>query len=277
MMLRPTSWSRKSKAFAAVFLVLLMWAPSGVSVEQLPVVTGHSTFFNGDVYDRCLASVAGILRSRVMWFNDMVLTETYGGKGTFVYITEDGAPDPTKQNVLLSEGVFFDFVDPNGARWHVEEAYMDYGGSTTYPGPNNVQDWTADTIRDAGKPVEKQRYYVWFVELSERPVYDQFAPPMGDANYHTFYNFLVLVDTCKFNNNTATRRALEWHTGLEAGHPVGELDHKHESWNANVWVGTRPVVVPGGVSNQTASWQSNWAAEGGAQRDSGRFVNATTP
>jgi hypothetical protein len=276
MMRSPLDWSTRTKAFALVAVALVLWAPQGVSTEQLPIVTGHSTFFDGDTYDRCLASVAGLLRSRVMWFNDMVLAEHYGGKGTFVYITEQGAPDPTEMEFLYSEGVFFDFVDPNGAHWHVEEAFIGTAGRVTTPGLNlNDLNNPAADMGSVGAVSPEGRTYVWFVELSERPISDQFAPPYGNANYHDLYNFLVLVDTCKFNRDGGARLANASHTGSEWGHPAGEDSHEHESWNANIWIGTRPVVLPVGASEQTVGWQSQWAASGGPERSAGYAANAT--
>lgn len=260
--------SPRQKAGLAVAFAFLLWAPSGISQESSPIVTGHSTFYNGDTYDKCLASIAGILRSRVMWFNDMVLTERYAGKGTFVYVTEDGADDPTTKNVLYTEGVFYDFVDPNGAHWHVEEAFYvdryDYivGGNDPINDPNQLD----PTVDDAST-----RVYVWIVELAARPIHDQFA----GADYHDLYNFLLLVDTCKMNRDHTAPYNLT-HEGpaldTERGHPSGATAHEHEVHQINIWVGTRALLTPLGASTKGLEWQAAWATSGQATNNTGTAV-----
>lgn len=246
--------SGRQKAALAAALAVLLWLPSGVSHEEGTIITGHSTFYNGQGYDKCLGSIAGIIRSRVMWFNDQVLAERYSGKGTFMYVTEAGSRDP-RGATLYSEGVFYDFVDPNGAHWHIEESFMmhtfgQYANVNTEPTSNSAP------LVDAG--LGANRTYVWTVELSERPIFDQFA----GADPHTFYNFLTLVDTCKFHTYTPNR--VESHdTPAELndqnGHPNGETAHDHQAWLVNLWVGTRPTAIPAGVSTDGAEWQSQWA------------------
>jgi hypothetical protein len=252
--------SRRQQAGLAVALALLMWAPQGISHGDHTVVTGHSTFYNGDAYDPCLASIAGIMRSRVLWFNDQVLVEHYGGKGTYIYVTEAGAPDP-RDRQLRSEGVFYDFVDPNGAHWHVEESYMAEG----YSGEYYVND---DPVGNDDDPpayvtTAKERTYVWTVELSSRPIYDQFA----GADPHTYYNFLTLVDTCKMhriaNQTQGPNATHDYESGLlndDYGHENGADEHEHETWFVDIWVGKRPTFAVGGVSTDGANWQSQWAA-----------------
>lgn len=257
-MLPRLTLSPRQKAGLAVALAIMMWVPTGISEEQVPIVTGHSVFYNGDTFDRCLASIAGILRSRVMWFNDMVLAEQYAGKGTFVYVTENGSLDPTTRKGLWTEGVFYDFVDPNGAHWHVEEAFMinrvGAGALAGDPlGETSELDPEVDDVEN--------RTYVWIVELSERPIYDEFSG--NDPQYeHDLYNFLLLVDTCKMNRAKTTPRDIT-HQGpdldTQRGHPAGTDVHEHEVHTIDLWVGTRQVLVPWGASTQTPTWQSQWA------------------
>lgn len=260
-------WSNRRKAALAVSLAVLMWAPTGLSEVNQPVVTGHSTFYNGKGYDPCLASIAGILKTEVRWFNDMVLVTRYGGKGTFVYITEAGAPDPTLQPALFSEGVSFDFRDPNGVNWHVEEAFMEGtagGYSTTPEGGATVN------------PVREERTYVWIVELADQPITDDFAGDPRSPNYHDVYNFLVLVNTCKFHRNVdtnyngakynSTTGKLDYnitHADPDElnrgyGHRDGEDPHRHESFLANIFIGIRPRIVPATQQATNVSWQSQW-------------------
>lgn len=283
--------SRRQQAGFAVALALLLWLPQGVSTHEHTVVTGHSTFYNASGYDPCLASVAGILRTRVMWFNDMVLAERYGGKGTFIYLTEHGAEDPTAKSQLYTEGVYYDFVDPNGAHWHVEEAFMwenvtydvktpDANGKLPVPSAGNGGASTggADSyVSGASATVGQERTYVWVVELAQTPIYDDFA----GSDPHEMYNFLLMVDTCKmmrarhgevWHNNTATMTL-----GPDNGHPVGADNHMHNATLANLWIGKRPLLVPlGGASTTPSSWQSSWTTSYPDQQASGANLTAQT-
>lgn len=252
-------FSRRQKAALAVTLALLLWVPQGISSHEHTVVTGHSTFYNGDAYDPCLGSIAGIMRSRVMWFNDQVLVERYGGEGTFIYVTEAGAPDPRAELQMFSEGVFYDFVDPNGAHWHIEELYYEVTGFVG-------SDFDADGTMGVAPSVSRvgygtDRYTTWVVELSSRPIYDQFA---GD-DPHTYYNFLTLVDTCKMHRDQSYH-GQENHTIASGklndrnGHESGAAEHEHETFLVNLWVGKRPVFALSGASTDGAAWESSWAA-----------------
>lgn len=263
--------SRRQKAALAVALALLLWAPAGISTHDQTLVTGHSTFYNGSTYDQCLASVAGLIRSRVMWFNDQVLVETYGKKGTFVYVTEANATNPTTgEKSLYSEGVYYDFVDPNGAHWHVEEAFMvNYieQDESLKIDPNRGPSGRVDTDNVEGSAgLAQDRTYVWIVELADRPVYDMFA---GD-DPHSLYNFLVLVDTCKMKRTNSQPQGTEHYNvthdtpeelSTRRGHVAGETEHYHEAHEALLWFGTRPVLTPLGataVGGQT--YDSSWAS-----------------
>lgn len=260
--------SRRQQAGIAVAFALLLWMPQGISTHQHTMVTGHSTFYNGTIYDQCMASIAGILRSRVMWFNDMVLAERYAGRGTFVYITENGSKDPTENTVLYSEGVFYDFVDPNGAHWHVDEAFM-YEGSTV----DQQGDPINGAIRGDNVAVRygQNRTYVWIVELAASPIHDQFAGT--DPRYfHDVYNFLVMVDTCKmrktaYHGNETHDTAEE--LGTDRGHAAGDgaKPHEHETYLANIWVGKRPNLLPVGGSADGLEWQSSWTVGYASDRE----------
>lgn len=263
------SWSTPRKAALAAALLLLLVVPNGISQRSQPVVTGHSTFFNGEGYDPCLASIAGIMKTQVMWFNDQVLVERYGGKGTYVYVTENGSQDPTDPDrvTLWSEGVFYDFVDPNGIAWRVEEAFMiasTNGGAVVYGDPGNPDSISVDD--DLGQ----DREYVWIVELAAFPIHDQFAGDPRSPNYHDLYNFLTIVDTCKFSRTPRTNwdpsRGTDYNVTHEGpdltqnyGHEVGAAPHSHEAFTASLWVGKKPVIVPLGVDAQGAQWSSDWA------------------
>lgn len=252
--------SPRAKAGLAVAFALLLWIPQGISTQTTPVVTGHSVFYNGSTYDKCLASIAGILRSQVLWFNDQVLVERYPGKGTYIFVTEAGTSDPSEQSFLISEGVKFTFTDPNGADWIIREAYFPPPGVSA---PNRIAD------PDTGVGVHVNKTYVWYVELAAEPILDQFP---GEEYPHSIYNFLVLVDTCKFHRNGQTEGPIANHSSPSIlndrhGHPNGELAHDHETWQADLWVGKRPVIIEAADTGDHAVSHTVWA---GVQDDPDR-------
>lgn len=267
-MLGP-SWSPRTKAALACVLALLLFAPMGISERNQPVVTGHSTFYNGAGFDPCLASIAGIMRTQVLWFNDQILAERYGGVGTYVYVTENGSQDP-RPNVdgiayLFTEGVFYDFVDPNGVHWHVDELFYSDLHTDVGVHPNEPVGGLVETPR-----ADDNRTYVWVVELSAFPIHDQFAGDPRSPNFHDLYNFLLIVDTCKFHRSSQTNwnyaNANDFnitHQGQDLqpgfGHEAGTDVHRHESFTANLWVGTKPIIVPIGANPSGAQWNSEWA------------------
>lgn len=262
--------SQRQKAGLAVALAILLAAPMGVSHGDTTMLTGHTTFYNGASYDPCLGSIVGIMRHRVMWFNDQVLVETYGGRGTFILATEAGAQDPRKADILYTEGVFYDFVDPNGAHWHIDEMFMEKAGAGVTTDPSHVFEGAGNTAQQVvnGDSVTEDRTYVWSVELATRPIYDDFA----GADPHTYYNFLTILDTCKMHNSTSTYDGEEVHDVASGtldddhGHPNGEIEHQHGRFMVDLWIGTRPTAIPLGASTNTTDFETQWA---GSQASSG--------
>lgn len=252
--------SPRAKAGLMVVVALFLWVPQGISTETTPMVTGHSVFYNADGYDQCLASVAGMLRSRVMWFNDQILVERYPGKGTYVFVTEAGAPDPTTSQYIVSEGVQFTFTDPNGADWIIHEGYYKHSRTTT------IKD---DDLENVQATMDIDKTYVWYVEIAGTPILDQFP---GD-DPHSLYNFLVLVDTCKFHRNTSTQAPIANHNTTSGvlndrnGHPNNAGNHTHETWNAHIWIGKRPVVIDAKDTGDQVKHQNTWV---GVSDDSDR-------
>lgn len=254
-------WSNSRKAAVAVALALFLWIPQGISQTQQPVVTGHSTFWNGEGYDPCLASIAGIVKTQVMWFNDMVLAERYGGAGDYIYIAENGSDDPRPgrgHTFMWSDGTFYDFVDPNGAHWHVEESYYSTVG-------------VSDDLTTVNLPSQnEEKTYVWSVQLSPTPIHDAFAGSPTSANYHDIYNFLSIVDTCKFRKTSSDLGDVVHEgevLGPGHGHPAGATPHSHGMHMADIWIGTQPIIVPR-QQNATndASWSTQWSDPSNAQQ-----------
>lgn len=270
--------SRRQKAALTASLAVLLLVPSGISTNTGPLVTGHSTFFNGSGFDPCLASIVGVLRTDVRWFNDMVLVERYGGKGTYVYVTENGALDPREREVLFSDGVTYDFTDPNGATWSVQELWwtneLDQHGDDGAP-PSDLPSQTLVHPED--------KTYVWVVELAAQPIYDLYAPKdKSNPNYHTVYNFVTLVDTCRFhrtrdtnfNGNLRDPDTGEYNFTVNHPNPNATLDaehghkpedgpHTHEAFLANIYIGKKPVVLENpNVNRADPAWEDDWAGVG---------------
>lgn len=297
-MLGIRAWSARRKAVAAATLAFLLWFPTGLSESSGPIVTGHSTYYKGKEFDPCLASVVGVMQTDVRWFNDQVLARRYGGKGTFVYITEHGAEDPREWDRLYSDGVTYDFVDPNGAAWHVEELY--HGGiGVSAGGLNNPKvtepnGWVDPTYIP-------ERTYVWVVELSAQPIYDQFAEHLNrnDPNWHTVYNFVALVDTCRFHRNEDTnyngiqdgvhqQQDHDFNVTHDAnnttsnqwmnGHKPTDGTHTHEAFRADIYIGKRPLVVIAGAEDTTgesSTWESSWTTSSQSQANAQRVPTET--
>ncbi len=233
----------------ALAAVLAAIVPAGISTETTPIVTGHSSFYNGDDFDPCLAAIVGIMRLRVMWFNHEVLVERYNGDGAYIYATEHGAPSPTADGAhLVSSGVFYDFVDPNGVAWHVDEAYWDSQINTV---PADVTIDNDDLVPDVDvspKPLSAKRWYTWIVAV-DKPVRDHHA----GSDPHEWYNFVVLLNTCKFRkdnlNNSQPNGNLTHPAGMgpDTGHLKNDPAHEHERYEVSLWVGTQPKIAPVGT------------------------------
>jgi hypothetical protein len=179
----------------AVAMCALLSLPAGASISQQPVVTGHTVYTNMDGLDPCLAGVVGVVRMRVMWFNNQVLMERAADDGgnAYIYAIEADAPDPRDQT-LLPTGNQFKFTDPNGVDWLVNEynftlpptAWADAGNYSLDPGsghPLNVTDTPGYALEQA------RSFTTWIVKLG--PTNDDYAAT-GKP-----YNFVDIVDTCK--------------------------------------------------------------------------------
>jgi hypothetical protein len=129
------------------------------------------------------------------------------------------------------------------------------------------------------EPIETEsRYYVWFVELAPRPIYDEFA----GADMHTYYNFLSIVDTCKMHRDPAFEKEVN-HTRLggdisdDNGHRNDDKDHSHEKFMVDLWIGKKPTVTAlGSVDTSGSAWESNWAAGYGESQVSAQNATETT-
>lgn len=231
---------RKLRYALGVLTVLSLAIPTGLSHDT--VITGHTVYKNMGGYDKCLASIVGLARTRVLWFNDATLVET-DAKGQYIYATRAGAPPPppTLKNdarPIFGDGVVYEFVDPNNARWIVLEGYY-YG--EIKGDPINVNPWTPGDPRvEGGARVDSE--IVWLVQVGQT-IRDN--DPGSDD--HEFYNFVTLVDTCKFGHGAKSEGTLD-HAADDPNHPPGEHAHNHEVFEVDLYIGKEPTFVPLGVN-----------------------------
>lgn len=250
-------WTGK---LAAVCTLALLALPTAYTFQQQEVVTGHTTYASMDGLDPCVAGIAGIVRLRVMWFNDQVLFErapTDGG--AWVYAVEGGAPDP-REALLRPTGEAFEFTDPNGMTWVVRE--YTYPGEPVEVSQGNVtvnrSPSASGTTVDGGNytvtppsasPGPGGSWYAWVVQTG--PVVEDFAATGRP------YNFVDLVDTCKFTSpssgvqhaNSGGNWSSSWPQDTTQGqHLADDPSHAHDRFSVDLYVGKAPVTEdPGGV------------------------------
>lgn len=230
---------RKLRYALGVLTVLSLAIPTGLSHDT--VITGHTVYKNMGGYDKCLASIVGLARTRVLWFNDATLVET-DAKGQYIYATRAGAPPPppTIKNdarPIFGDGVVYEFIDPNNARWVVLE------GSYVTGHKIGSESGNGDTpIEDIQNDVEVKTEMVWLVQVGQT-IRDN--DPGSDD--HEFYNFVTLVDTCKFGHGAQPEGTVD-HADDDPNHPPGEHAHDHQVFEVDLYIGKEPTFVPLGVN-----------------------------
>lgn len=230
---------RKLRYLLMVLAALSLLAPTGISHDT--VITGHTVFKNANGYDKCLASIVGLARSQVLWFNDQTLVET-DPKGQYVYAVRSDAKAPPmgdpdtqfpERSFVYGNGVVYEFIDPNDHRWVVLEGYYITGKKVGYEdgeGPGS------------SAAVKFNTEHVWIVQISQT-----WRDNNAGADLHEFYNFVTIVDTCKFGHGAAP----EGTAGHEAGdpnHPPGEVAHSHDVYEVDLYIGKEPRFIALGTN-----------------------------
>lgn len=261
-------------------MVALLLGPTGVVMgaqmsETTQSVESHTTFveilIGQDDKDRELGygAVAGIvhcppsnqLDNAVLWFNDQVLFR-HGKSGpstnncepmnniTHVWLTEEDAPDPRENPSLQHTNVTFEFTDPNGMTWTVNEykyhvLFAEREESTLA----SVNDVTVESHADA--ELRKVPFYTWVVEIQ---------PETFDPTIQEPYNFVNVVD---FEKLTFGPDGREGHDGEPSdpregnSHDKNDPDeehhfpHKHYTADVRLWPGEEPQ--PGSPGDEGAS------------------------
>lgn len=219
--------------------------------------------------DTCLAQVVGLVESQVLWFDGIPFFERTDGQGdTYLYVTEAGAPDPThhvgpgtfdairadaaengttvepEAPFLVRSGTHYDFTDANNVTWNVTEAYFDVPAHETNRDHESSRDH-AKANDSARGPAN--RYFVWIVRVGEERQDENIGVPtdVGDGGS---YNFATRVNTTKFTTPTREEGRNVTHEngtstmGSDLCHP--EHTHHHRRYEAGLWVGRSPDLVP---------------------------------
>jgi hypothetical protein len=243
-------WSTK---IAVVAVLGLLSLPTAYTFQQSPVVSGHSTYTNMDGMDPCLAGIVGVVRLRVMWFNDQVLFERAASDGaSYVYAIQSGSPDPREQT-LVPTGQEYPFTDPNGQDWDVKEYTFELGPSASAggggtggvsTGPNGTT-VTPPTAPSETTNTTTGQFYAWVVQT---------GPTLQDnAATGKPYNFVDLVDTCKFtgqgmdvyHNTTGNGNwTSSWSNDTTQNqHLPSDGNMTATAWSVDLYVGKEPKVA----------------------------------
>lgn len=243
-MLNKRVFAKRIAAFslAALFLCSTFAAST---TETQSITTGHTTWAYLNGYDPCKAAIAGIASSRVLWFNDAVLVDNFNFGNAWIYVSENGAPDPRGRELAYVRSWNFD--DPNGIVWNVTE-YQYYGDADDDPVGVNTDGTDAQAEREGLPPnmqtdawarerTTAQAWYTWAVRILEAPA-QNLAVDIDDSSTLGLYNFVVLVDTCKFVRD---RDGVADHTAGTHDDQFGATsDHEHETFLADVYLGGEP-------------------------------------
>ncbi|HWG90302.1 MAG TPA: hypothetical protein VNZ52_05565 [Candidatus Thermoplasmatota archaeon] len=283
----PTTGPMRLFGYLGAFgLVLMFLAPNAIPTT-VEVVDGHVVFVNMAGYSECLTGIVGLARQKVMWFNDQVLLDSTSlTEGRYLYAVQHGAPDPVDEP-LRRTGVYYNFVDPNGGLWNVTEySYAvdvrQYEGQSGTFGSGPAQ----LTLTTSGGASIKN-FHVWVVKI-QAPMMD--SPEnnpwqnAGETNAHHWYNFVNIVDTCKFvsdGKNFGTKTRDVTHTNqvangfghdLEEGLEASEGTHTHEAFKVDLYLGGVPQEIVKGSSSPAVSEDIHVYGRNGADRNGATIV-----
>jgi hypothetical protein len=263
-------WIPRKIRYALVGAAILgLFAPLGLSSTS--VVVGHTVFVDATGSDPCLASIVGLARSTVLWFNDMPLVST-DPQGQWVYVTRAGAESPFNPDgglpqkaegagstvPIYGDGVIYEFVDPNGFRWEVLEGYYP---TTLKSGVNpDVTGISGGNVSSVTNPPENvvangayNREFVWMVQI-QGTHHDAYPGP--DA--HSFYNFVSVVDTCKLQEKPDGQMNF---SADDPYHPPGTPAHSHDMYDVDLYIGKEPTFIPVGPDANADASNSTIYAE----------------
>lgn len=250
---------RKVLAILAGLALALGAVGSTIAVEpvtQNEGTTGHTEWIETSTsYDGCLAGIAGLVLQKVTWFNGQTLFETSSGtsEDTWIYFTDgklDDKVDPTDEDLIRSNETY-EFEDPNRDHtWTVKEYY-------------SFRDDLGSAL--GGDEPDVKRVHIWAVNVS--------AQPFHDSTIEQDYNFVGILNTCKFDSNGQETKPHDDQAdqdSKEDNDPEDpkwqhdssntEGEHTHKEFLVDIWIGGEPSLVPG---SETLSDLQNGDATGG--------------
>lgn len=257
------------KAIAVGLAMALCFAALGTvrAQNQLAediVTTGHTTWSElSTEYDNCMAGITGALMQRVTWFNGMTLfSRTASGGEEWIYAMElftdandDGYDDKTgielfdpRAETLYETGRAYEFPDENepDVRWSVVEYYA-------LKASIDLPDHVPGPLPNPNQPIQSQ-VYVWAVQVGDHAI--------TDFTIGRDYNFVSLVDTCKFKIDSI--ETVQHKNGEDCGGQNQDLPscqhnpddilegeegemHPHGTFAVGLWVGGEPSSIPLGA------------------------------
>lgn len=242
---------RRRDVLAVIGTIALLLVPTAWTFSDEPVVAGHTTYADMDGLDPCIAGIVGIVRLRVMWFNDQVLFERSAQDGSsWVYAVQGGAPDP-REAMLTPTGTEYPMTDPNGIEWVVKEyAYRAATAAGVNAGEYEVEPTSSTPVVVEEEPsyhanTDGAEYHAWVVQTG--PTIEDFSATGRP------YNFVDLVDTCKFTEDAAgtpvqhTSSGGNWSSSwgndtTEQAHFADDPTHGHDRFSVDLYVGKAPKV-----------------------------------
>ncbi len=233
---------------------------SGQAVEQ------HTTYVeiiaNEEPNEPGFAAVAGVVSCKstgafenvVLWFNDNMLFR-HGRQGpdtdcldhdekTHVWATEEGAPDPRGSPSLAATGEVFEFTDPNGLHWVVEE-YVYHQIHVFREESTRASVGDKQVGLDTEGEYRAIPHYAWVVKLQDAFI---------DPTINEYYNFVTIVDFAKLQGGEDGRAVHSGEPGdprTGNSHNASDPDeehrtpHSHGSVDVHLWVGGAPEEGPG--------------------------------
>ncbi|PKK81638.1 MAG: hypothetical protein CVT47_01405 [Thermoplasmata archaeon HGW-Thermoplasmata-2] len=165
------------KKYAIMAIIGLLFVPAVVASVNVTSVVGDTVFIDISGVEPDLAAIAGLAQYNVVWFNDALLYQRAIDQGEkAIYAVAAGAPDPTGQTLTQTATKL-----PTPATSHETN-----NGEFTYTDPNN-ESWVT---KEYTYTVGATTYYCYKVVMG---AYANDAFPGADV--HTFYNFVVMVNT----------------------------------------------------------------------------------
>ncbi|MBW3582412.1 MAG: hypothetical protein KY455_04865 [Euryarchaeota archaeon] len=169
--------NKKLIALIIAGVVGLPMAAAATTLQDKTVVTGHTVYANMGGFDPDVALIAGIVESKVVWFNGMTVLNTV--QDGFIYTVAKGQCDPRDGENFEFQDYKIAFRDPNNVT-HIIAHY-------TYSCGSGLK---TETVLDGYLGLNETKH-VWVTPTHAR-VQD---PPIQAFDPGRIYNFATGIDT----------------------------------------------------------------------------------